>query len=221
MAYSAQTFVAGEQPTAAKWNLLWSNDASFNDGTGIGSGVITASKLASTAITSAVVDWSTSGGIWWQELGRTTLSVSGDTISVNPISAKLHLKIIVSCYATGGNMNVLLRFNNDSGNNYSLRRELDGAADATLTSNPEIQLQTSTSTIPQYSVVHVTNPATNEKPVIAQTIAYSTGASVAPSRGQIVGKWANTASQITRIDVINSSTGDFAAGSTVVVLGHD
>lgn len=36
MAYSADTFVADEQPTTAKWNKLWSNDASFNDGTGIG-----------------------------------------------------------------------------------------------------------------------------------------------------------------------------------------
>jgi hypothetical protein len=36
MAYSADTFVADEQPTTAKWNKLWTNDASFNDGTGIG-----------------------------------------------------------------------------------------------------------------------------------------------------------------------------------------
>lgn len=35
MAYSADSFTAGEQPTTAKWNKLWSNDASFNDGTGI------------------------------------------------------------------------------------------------------------------------------------------------------------------------------------------
>ena len=35
MAYSADSFVADEQPTTAKWNKLWSNDASFNDGSGI------------------------------------------------------------------------------------------------------------------------------------------------------------------------------------------
>jgi hypothetical protein len=37
MGYSADSFSAGEQPTTAKWNKLWSNDASFNDGTGIAS----------------------------------------------------------------------------------------------------------------------------------------------------------------------------------------
>lgn len=35
MAYSADSFVADEQPTTAKWNKLWSNDAAFNDSSGI------------------------------------------------------------------------------------------------------------------------------------------------------------------------------------------
>lgn len=35
MAYSADSFVADEQPTTAKWNKLWTNDAAFNDGSGI------------------------------------------------------------------------------------------------------------------------------------------------------------------------------------------
>jgi len=34
MSYSAVSFTAGETPTAAKWNLLGSNDASFNDASG-------------------------------------------------------------------------------------------------------------------------------------------------------------------------------------------
>lgn len=40
MAYSADSFVADEVPTTAKWNKLWTNDASFNDGTGIGDDTI-------------------------------------------------------------------------------------------------------------------------------------------------------------------------------------
>lgn len=35
MAYASWSVVFGEQPSAAKWNILGSNDASFNDGTGI------------------------------------------------------------------------------------------------------------------------------------------------------------------------------------------
>lgn len=40
MAYVAWSVVFGEQPTAAKWNILGTNDASFNDGTGFASGAI-------------------------------------------------------------------------------------------------------------------------------------------------------------------------------------
>jgi hypothetical protein len=35
MAYASWSVVFGEQPSAAKWNILGTNDASFNNGTGI------------------------------------------------------------------------------------------------------------------------------------------------------------------------------------------
>lgn len=50
MAYSADTFVADEQPTTAKWNKLWSNDASFNDGTGIGDDTIDSRHYVTNSI---------------------------------------------------------------------------------------------------------------------------------------------------------------------------
>lgn len=45
MAYQSWSVVFGEQPSAAKWNILGTNDASFNDGTGIGDSAITPAKL--------------------------------------------------------------------------------------------------------------------------------------------------------------------------------
>lgn len=45
MTYIAWSVVFGEQPSAAKWNILGANDASFHDGTGIANGAITADKL--------------------------------------------------------------------------------------------------------------------------------------------------------------------------------
>lgn len=35
MAYASWSVTFGEQPSAAKWNILGTNDASFNDGTGV------------------------------------------------------------------------------------------------------------------------------------------------------------------------------------------
>ena len=54
MVYTAWSVVFGEQPSAAKWNLLGANDASFNDGTGIANGAITDDKLSTGAARSEV-----------------------------------------------------------------------------------------------------------------------------------------------------------------------
>lgn len=45
MAYASWSVVFGEQPSAAKWNILGTNDASFNNGTGIAASAITPEKL--------------------------------------------------------------------------------------------------------------------------------------------------------------------------------
>ena len=89
MAYSADTFVADEQPTTAKWNKLWANDASFNDGTGIASNAITYAKLASTIFSGRLASYTntgTAGGtITWANLGGIKLAF-GKSIATNTAS---------------------------------------------------------------------------------------------------------------------------------------
>ncbi len=48
--YAAIVFVASEQPTTAKWNLIGSNDSAFNLGTGLEDNVIIARHLATNAV---------------------------------------------------------------------------------------------------------------------------------------------------------------------------
>lgn len=56
MSYNSWSVVFGEQPSAAKWNILGANDASFNDGTGLGDGTVTHEKLNATIAARAYRD---------------------------------------------------------------------------------------------------------------------------------------------------------------------
>lgn len=49
MGYASWSVVFGEQPSAAKWNILGTNDSSFNDGTGIAAGKILPNHLLAAA----------------------------------------------------------------------------------------------------------------------------------------------------------------------------
>lgn len=69
MAYSADTFVADEQPTTAKWNKLWSNDASFNDGTGIADNAILNRHLSSAIVKAAELQY---GQVYRRQGGSST-----------------------------------------------------------------------------------------------------------------------------------------------------
>lgn len=217
MGYASWSVVFGEQPSAAKWNILGTNDASFNDGTGI----------ADDAIKSRVIDWAAigggdSGGIWWEELQRTTLGSAGDTITVSSIPARKYLKIIIHCISSGA-INALLRFNNDSGTNYANRVSVNGAADATSVSDNQINVVSTAASADIYSEIELINFATKTK--LGRTTQVDFGASAAasnsPLRRDLVLKWANTSDQITRVDIVNGGGGDFATSSEVVVLGHN
>lgn len=48
--YVADTFVAGEQPTTSKWNELWSNDASFNNGNGFNDNILVSRHFATSGL---------------------------------------------------------------------------------------------------------------------------------------------------------------------------
>lgn len=77
MAYQSWSVVFGEQPSAAKWNILGSNDASFNDGTGIGDNAIGNTQLALGSVVQMV------GTPYTDVATGTTIMPRDDTIPQN------------------------------------------------------------------------------------------------------------------------------------------
>jgi hypothetical protein len=191
--------------------------------TNVLAGVKDGTLIEDDAILARHIDWAgtgADGGIWWEELGRTTLGSAGDTISLTPIASRKYLKILASCLPSS-QIRPVIRFNNDSGSNYSYRFSLNGAADGTAVSQTAFSDSTA-STTEHYLSWEVVNIAAYEK--IGYGVWWSrgtAGAGNAPVRLEGVSKWANTTNAITRVDVVNTGTGDFAIGSELVVLGHD
>jgi len=202
---------------ASDLNDLVENIESLADGTGFDAGAIDTADIADGAVTAAKTT-----DIWWEELGRTTLAVAGDTISVTPFAARGTIKVIVEVTDTGGVINNRITFNGDTGANYSYRESINGAADITGAGANFIEGAAVSEAAPFMCEFTVFNIASDEKVVQGSTVhARAAGAATAPARLEFTGKWTNTSNQITRVDITNAGAGDYAIGSKVIILGHD
>lgn len=185
------------------------------------SSVVTA-NITDDAVTDAKLDYPR----WWQEIGRTTLSGAGDTITVSSLPARAYLQIRAYCQASGGTLNVGMTFNGDTGNNYAYSSAdlAAGGAIVTVTANAIIAVDSGapvSGSTPIYAIDIFNNSGGREKQVNILNQHSAAGAGTAPTVTLVYGKWANTSAQINSVTFTNVGTGDFAIGSEVVVLGHD
>lgn len=193
-------------------------------GSKLASGGVDTTQLADDAVTAGKIDWATTGangGIWWEELGRTTLGGAGDTISVTSLPARKYLRIIA--VATGTNIRGTWQFNTDTGSNYAYSVSDNYGAVSATTGATSIPLgDAGANNVRILAILDVINIEAIEKLVSGTVVTKTaTGDGTAPTNRAGSGTWDNTSDQISSVQFVNSSTGDFAAGSEVVVLGHD
>ncbi len=201
--YNINTDGAGNAPSRSEWVGKWAN---------------TSAQITKITVTNTG-SGSYDTGSYITVLGAKEAATS-DTITVSDLTAKKHLMIQYKGIRSG-DIIAKLRFNNDSGNNYAQRLSDNGGSDGTNTSQSGLEIATSASNN-EFSTIYVVNEAAKEKLVVAEIIGANTaGAGNAPRRRELSGKWANTSNAITRVDFVNTSTGDFAEGSEVTVYGTD
>ena len=155
----------------------------------------------------------------WEKNGTPdTLTVAGDTIEITDQTATKSNFVINHFLMTGGNVTPEMKLNGDTGNNYAFRNSNNGAADATSVNDGAMDMSTTSTT--EFSVHNFVNISGREKLQIYFTINQSNaGAGVAPSRSERVGKWANTATQSSQINITNAGVGDFNTDSNLSALG--
>jgi len=86
MAYAAWSVSFGEQPTASKWNILGTNDASFADGTGIAAAAILGTHLDANV----GAGWITANETWTYA-SASTFTISGDKTAKYSVGMRIKL----------------------------------------------------------------------------------------------------------------------------------
>jgi len=181
-----------------------------------------ANRIRGTATERTALSGSTAPQTSWKEIGRSTLTSAGDVLDTGTITAKDNLMLLIIGYKSGNGQIEDLRFNGDTGSNYAARFCETGTSDWTEVSADSIELGID-SEDDEFAVLNVRNIAGKEKLVIGHTVARQggTGTGTAPTRLEVVGKWANTSNQITRVTLTNPHSGNLDTGSELVVLGCD
>ena len=161
------------------------------------------------------IDFTT--GIWWEEIGRATLTTAGDTVSVAGMATRKYLRLQIHIL-NSGLINGVLRFNTDSGANYTLRYSTNGTFGSAVSQTAVGDLSSNSALSATVDIINVASSAKVGKVV---SIGNISSAGTAPSYVELWFSWVNASSQINRIDLVNTGVGDFAAGTQVVVLGHN
>lgn len=195
-----------------------------DNATVLASNVVETAKIKDGAVTPEKLSTSPTG-FGLQEIARTTLSSASDTITVSSIPTKKYLFIKAVLIPTGGNITGTLKLNNDTGTNYTIRYadNFAGGGSASLTSqSPTGWADNGTAFNVLVAEIKIANLAIYEKMAVGTIWGGNVvGAANATNIRYWSGKWTNTTDQINRVDIINFGTGDYAAGSEVVILGNN
>lgn len=156
----------------------------------------------------------------WKKLASETLTSDGDAYEFTNLPAKKFLQFLDHTLPTGL-VNQQINFNNDTGTNYTLRFNNNGGTDGTGINRSSIAHEWNNTTLDRFVVDFWSNISGEEKLGILFSVWNdATGAGTAPSRYEEVWKWVDT-DQVTEIDMINASGGDYLTDSNLTVLGTD
>ena len=135
-------------------------------------------------------------------------------------TAKKYLWIRVHEISDGNLDMNYLRFNSDSGSNYSFRKSNNGGSYDTNTSITGVLYATHNGSVDHYAEFFVVNKSDQEK-LIMGICTDSNSSGQEPRRKEFVSKWANTSAQITSVQTANGGSGNIGVGSTITVWGSD
>ena len=151
----------------------------------------------------------------WEILKKITLIAATSSIRAD-ISSRQFLRVFLAHGAKSGVGNTLLRFNNDSGANYTSISQENATARTSATSIDLFDALNSTAQF--FFVIDILNISTLQKSVVSEGIQIHTAASDTQVKRQVYGTWINSTDKINRIDIV-ASANNFPAGTILQVFG--
>lgn len=156
----------------------------------------------------------------WQKQDTETLGGNADVITLNATEAKKFNQIMAHTLQTSNNIKDTMTIDNITSSTYAQRRAENGSM-STGTSQSNFDLSGSDQS-DHFEIINGINIAAQEKLFIASEITrFTAGAGTAPQRNIVFAKQTGTSAAFTRVDVNQTSTGDFATDSNASWLGTD
>ena len=159
---------------------------------------------------------------FWTELYSGDLSAGAAAyIDSGTITAKKYLWVQLYTQQSVDS-DYLVTFNGDNaGTTYARRYMNDGATETTGTSLANFTLVSRPANLPSFHNFFIINNSAKEKLIISHQVNQgNAGSGTAPTRTEYVGKWANTAAQITSMR-ITSGSGNLATKTILKIWGSD
>tara|TARA_R110000751_G_scaffold235210_1_gene336647 strand:- start:711 stop:1760 length:1050 start_codon:yes stop_codon:yes gene_type:complete len=158
---------------------------------------------------------------FWTELASVDLSGgAASSLDSGTILAKKYLWVQM-LMEQSADSDYPLRFNSDSGANYTYTYRTNGGTEFNHTSRTGMYVRSTTANLPVFVNMFIVNTSANEKLIIEHDIKSNTaGAGNGPLRTEQVGKWANTSAQITSVQ-LHSGSGNLASKTIMKIWGSD
>jgi len=167
----------------------------------------------------------------WEKLVETNvLDSTNANLDTGTFTPKKHLKVVFHGFNQSLDSDVMMRVGTggtiDADPNYSWRNSRnDGATDGTNGSENELQIVGAgfnTANATNWGEITISNIIGQEKLFISHTGQVLAGASNAPDRVELVGKWANLNDQIDTIRIfLNQNSSVYAVGASITVYGAE
>ena len=202
----------------------WANTSAQITSVSVGDGVDP--KSGTGGIGSEVVvlgcdnDEADSGTPYWERLADFTQTTASSSMDTGTFTAKKYLWIQVHEIANANLDMNYLRFNSDSGSNYSFRKANNGASSDTNTSITGVLYATHNGSVDHYAEFFIVNNSDKEK-LITGTCTDANSNNQEPRRKEFASKWVNTSSQITSVQTVDTGSGSnpIGVGSRITVWG--